>query len=289
MAKLLKATDIIEKNLPKLSEKTTTLTQAGLQPYLSVILVGDNPASHSYVKNKRRMCEKIGANFKLTHLPENIPPEDFLTQVNEINNDPKVTGCFVQLPVPEQLKHIDVTQIINPKKDVDGFHLNTTCDLYLGNLNNVVPCTPKGIITMLQHNNISIEGKNITIVGRSHIVGKPLALILEALNGTVTLCHSRTKNTAEHCQGADIIISAVGKPKYLDENYISPNKNQILIDVGINKLDDKLVGDMDFDKLKEKVAAITPVPGGVGPMTVYSLMENLLLTTENILKENRHE
>ena len=283
MPKLLKAKEIIELNLPKLKEKSDALSKAGLRPNLNVILVGDNPASHSYVKNKRRMCEKIGADFTLHHLPEDISEPDFLEKLKAVNEDPLVTGCFVQLPVPKQLQHLDVTQLINPVKDVDGFHLNTVCDLYLGVHDKVMPCTPKGVITMLRANDIPIEGSDIVIIGRSHIVGKPLSLILESLNATVTLCHSRTKNLKKHTKNADIIVSAVGRPEFLDESYLS--EGVTIIDVGINKVEKGLVGDVNFSSASNMASAITPVPGGVGPMTVFSLMENLLFTTENILKE----
>ncbi len=283
MPKLLKAKDIIDAELPRLTQKCHELEQRGLKPNLNVVLVGDNPASHSYVKNKKRMCEKIGAQFVLHHLASDIPETEFLNLLGKINNDKAVTGCFVQLPIPKHLQHLDVTQMINPTKDVDGFHLNTVCDLYLGNLDKVIPCTPKGIITMLRKNNIQIEGADIVIIGRSHIVGKPLSLILEGLNATVTLCHSRTKDLKKHTRSADIVISAVGRAEFLNADYLKDGST--VIDVGINKTDKGLVGDVDFASATEKAIAITPVPGGVGPMTVFSLMENLLMTTETILKE----
>ena len=285
MPKLLLARDIINKNLTRIEHQCSELAAQGLKPFLSVILVGDNPASLAYVKNKRKMCEKIGAEFQLHHLPAHITENEFMERLTAINCDPKVTGCFVQLPIPEHLAHLDVTQLISPKKDVDGFHLDTTCNLYRGQLNSIIPCTPKGILTLLQENHIDVEGKNIVIIGRSHIVGKPLALILQALNGTVTLCHSKTKNLKGHCQRADIIISAVGKPQFLDASYLG--QNQIVIDVGINRVAGRLVGDVDLESVEPNVQAITPVPGGVGPMTVFSLMENLIFTTQNILKEQQ--
>lgn len=283
MPKLLKAKEIIDADLPRLAEKSQVLEQQGLKPNLNVILVGDNPASLSYIKNKKRMCEKIGADFKLHHLSQDVSEADFLNVLKELNEDPKITGCFVQLPIPKHLQHLDVTQLINPTKDVDGFHLKTISDLYLGIKGGVVPCTPKGIVTLLNRSNINIEGSDIVIIGRSHIVGKPLSLLLEGLNGTVTLCHSRTKDLKKHTKAADIVISAVGRAEFLDSEYLKPDCT--VIDVGINKTEKGLVGDVNFESAAKVAGAITPVPGGVGPMTVFSLMENLLLTTEKILKD----
>lgn len=283
MPNLLLAHEIIDKKLPELARKSSELTQKGLTPKLSVILVGNNPASKIYVRNKNKFCEKIGIEFQLIELDENITENKFLAEVNKLNNDNSVTGCFVQLPVPKHLSHIDITQLINPAKDVDGFHLSTVTDLYQGKLSGIIPCTPKGIITLLEENNISIEGKDIVIIGRSHIVGKPLSLLLNAKNATVTLCHSKTKNLKKHTMMADIIISAVGIAHYIGRDHLNNHKNQYIIDVGMNKLDGKTVGDVNFEEVKDHCMAITPVPGGVGPMTVYSLMENILKATEKIL------
>ncbi|MBD66814.1 MAG: bifunctional methylenetetrahydrofolate dehydrogenase/methenyltetrahydrofolate cyclohydrolase [Halobacteriovoraceae bacterium] len=289
MSNLLKAKPIIDAKLPKLLDKSRSLAQRGLKPKLCVILVGDNPASMLYINNKRKKCEQIEAGFELIQLAESVNDKDFLETVKRVNNDPEVTGCFVQLPVPKHLQHIDITQLINPKKDVDGFHLNTINQLYLNDLTGLVPCTPRGIVTLLAENKITIQGKHVVIIGRSLIVGKPLSLILNGLNATVTLCHSHTEHLESHTKRADIIVCAIGIPEFLKEEHISPEGKQIIIDVGINKKDNKTVGDADFEHIKDKVAAITPVPGGVGPMTVFSLMENLLKTTETILKDKTDE
>lgn len=285
MTKILDAKSIIDSKISELLEKSQRLTQKGLTPKLSVILVGENPASLLYVGNKERFCKKIEADFELIRLSKNITREEFLSKVEQINNDPKVTGCFVQLPVPEHLADINITQLINPNKDVDGFHLDTVNKLYMGELDGIIPCTPKGIITLLNENNITIEGQDIVVIGRSHIVGKPLTLLFQSLNATVTMCHSRTKDLKKHTKNADIIISAVGVPHLVTTEYLNDEKNQIIIDVGMNKLEGKTVGDVHFNEIKDQVKAITPVPGGVGPMTVFSLMENLLLTTEKILNK----
>lgn len=285
MTKILDAKSIIDSKISELLEKSQRLTQNGLTPKLAVILVGENPASLLYVGNKERFCKKIEADFQLIRLSEDIPKKDFLSKIKEINDDPKVTGCFVQLPVPKHLSDINITQLINPKKDVDGFHLNTVNKLYMNELDGIIPCTPKGIITLLKENKITIAGQDIVVIGRSHIVGKPLTLLLQALNATVTMCHSKTKDLSKHTKNADIIISAVGVPHLINTEHLSSDKNQIIIDVGMNKLEGKTVGDVHFEQIKNQVQAITPVPGGVGPMTVFSLMENLLLTTEQILNK----
>lgn len=285
MTKILNAATIIESKISHLSKKVSTLTSNGLKPNLTVILVGDNPASLSYIKNKSRFCERIGADFNLIQLEKDVTKETFLNEIDKMNNDPKVTGCFVQLPVSKHLQDIDITQLINPEKDVDGFHLNSIKQVYNGNLEGLISCTPKGIITMIKEAKIDLEGADVTIIGRSHIVGKPLSLLMEAHNATVTLCHSRTKDLKKHTKEADIIVAAVGNPEFLGTEYLSTTKKQVIIDVGVNKKNGKLVGDVDFENVKDKVATITPVPGGVGPMTVFSLMENLIQATDNILKK----
>ncbi len=285
MSKLIIAKPIIEETLETLKEKRAELENKGLNPKMSVILVGDNPASLSYIKNKKKMCQKIGADFNLIKLDKNISEKEFLEHVNKQNLDDTVTGCFIQLPVPQHLRHLDTATLVSFEKDVDGFHSKTSVALYRNQQCNLIPCTPKGIVKLLNFYNIPIKGQDITIIGRSFIVGRPLNLLLSNLDATVTLCHSKSKNIKEHCQRADIIISAVGSPKYLDKSYISSTKSQTLIDVGINRDDSgQLCGDMDFDALNGQVEAITPVPGSVGPMTVLSLMENLIKATDGILK-----
>lgn len=281
----LRAKPIIEAKIADLKAKSIQFSKRGLKPKLSVILVGNNPASLLYIENKKKRCQMIDADFELIQLDEDVTEDNFLAEVKKINSDPSVTGCFVQLPVPKHLEHINITQLINPLKDVDGFHLNTINQLYLNDMSGLIPCTPKGIVTLLKENSIEVQGKNIVIIGRSYIVGKPLFLIMNALNATVTLCHSKTQNIKEHTLQADIIICALGKAHFLTKEHINQEKNQVIIDVGINKLKDKTVGDVNFKEVSPLVQAITPVPGGVGPMTVFSLMENLIKTTENILKE----
>lgn len=285
MSQILYAKNVIDEVLPQLKQEVSLLVEKGITPKLSVILVGNNPASLSYIKNKKKFCEKIGAHFELTHLNEDIDEDSFLAKVKEINDSPEVTGCFVQLPIPKHLQHIEVTQLINPDKDVDGFHFNSIQSMYLNKRSAPIPCTPKGIITLLKKNNIEIEGKSITVIGRSYIVGRPLSILLNNYNATVSLCHSKTRDLLKHTRDADIIISAVGVPNLIKKEHLSENKNQIIIDVGMNKFNGKLVGDVDFDEVKDHVHSITPVPGGVGPMTVLSLMENLITTSKNLLNK----
>lgn len=282
MTKILYAKPVIDRRLAALVEKSSELTSNGLKPKLSVILVGENPASLIYLKNKKKFCTLINADFELINLPATVSEIDFLAEVKKLNTDPKVTGCFVQLPIPKHLQHINITQMINPEKDVDGFHINTVDQLYLKKLDGIIPCTPRGIITLLEEYKVEIAGKNIVIIGRSYIVGKPLSLVLTAMDATVTLCHSKTKNLQEHTKAADIIVSAIGIPHFINKDHLNSNSNQIIIDVGMNSKNDKTVGDVDFEIVKDHCHSITPVPGGVGPMTVYSLMENLLTATENI-------
>lgn len=279
MATLIKSKPLIDSSLPQLAHEVEKLKT---KPRMRVILVGDNPASLAYVGHKEKMCKKIGAEFDLVKLDTNITREQFLAEIKKLNEDSSIHGGFVQLPLPEHLKDIDTTELINNKKDVDGFGIESFMGLIKDDHKRAfIPCTPKGILKLLKHFEIPIKSQNITIIGRSLIVGKPLFLLLQAEGATVTLCHSKTKDLKEHTKSADIIISAVGKKRFLTEEYFKNDQSQVLIDVGINKdSNGKLCGDMDFNNIQNQVKAITPVPGGVGPMTVFSLMENLILATQ---------
>lgn len=288
MAKLLLAKDVVEAKTPLLNKKCLTLSEKGLTPKMRVILVGENPASLLYIRNKKRLCEKVGADFELVELDKDISKEAFLHEIDKMNNDDTVTGCFVQLPISKHLQDIDVTNLINPAKDVDGFHGESIVHIYKDSSEGFVPCTPKGILSLCDHYDIQVEGKHAVVIGRSLIVGKPVSLLLTNKNATVTLCHSRTSDLRYFTKQADIIISAVGRPRFLDDSYVDESKQQVIIDVGMNKdQSNKTCGDVDFDSVEPKVAAITPVPGGVGPLTVLSLIENLILATENILKTRK--
>lgn len=286
MTKLLLAKPVVENSVSHLNTKCLELKERGLTPKMRVILVGDNPASKIYVRNKSKLCARVGADFELVELSSDVTEKDFLSEIKKMNEDDSVTGCFVQLPVPSHLRHLDITGLINPVKDVDGFHGKNAMHIYRNDRNGFLPCTPKGIIGLCKFYDIPLEGKHVVIIGRSLIVGKPLSLLLTNKNATVTLCHSKTPDIPKFTKQADIIISAVGRPRYLDQSYIGENKDQVIIDVGINKDDNnKTCGDVDFENVKDKVAAITPVPGGVGPLTVLSLIENLTQATENILNQ----
>ena len=248
------------------------VAEKNIKATLAVIQVGNDPASSVYVGNKKKACEYIGIGSKSFELPEETTEEELLALIDKLNADDEINGILVQLPVP---KHIDDKKIINrisPLKDVDGFHPESVGNLCIGQ-EGFVSCTPAGIIELLKRSDVSIEGKECVVIGRSNIVGKPMALLLLANNGTVTVCHSRTKNLKEVCRRADILVAAVGKPKMITSEYIK--EGAAVIDVGIHRMDNgKLCGDVDYDDVAPHTSAITPVPGGVGPMTIAMLMVN---------------
>ncbi len=286
MTQILNSSPVKKKITKELKSECKKLIENGIQPYLKVILVGNNPASLVYTTNKKKYCEKIGAKCDIVSLSENIDLNLFLEIIYEINHDDQVHGCIIQLPLPKHLSHLDVGQLVAENKDVDGFHPNNLYSVLSNQTsqNHFISCTPKGIITLLQENFIEISGKRVVIVGRSMIVGKPLFCLLTNHDATVTLCHSKTENLRELTKQCDIIVSAVGIPNLIDETYLSPKKNQVIIDVGMNvDTAGLLCGDVDFDKVKDLVHSITPVPGGVGPMTIVSLAQNLLQAAKNKL------
>lgn len=265
-----------DKLLVKLKEK---VDKFNIKPTLVVILVGDNPASRIYVNNKKKTAEKLGINSEIINYPEDISETVLLDKINDLNNDESVTAILVQLPLPKHINKFNVINTISPKKDVDGFTPENLGKLFAGEKPYVYPCTPKGILLLLDEYGIDLEGKHAVIVGRSNIVGKPLAQMLLSRNATVTICHSHTKNLSEITKTADILISAVGE-KIIEENFVKPNS--VVIDVGIFKDDNgKTRGDVDFDKTAPLTSFITPVPGGVGPMTIASLMLNTVELFEN--------
>ncbi len=251
-----------------------------IQATLAVIQVGNDPASSVYVGNKKKACEYIGIGSASYELPEETTEEELLKLIDDLNADDSINGILVQLPVP---KHIDEKKVINrisPLKDVDGFHPESVGNLCIGQ-NGFVSCTPAGIIELLKRSDIEIEGKECVVIGRSNIVGKPMALLLLANNGTVTVCHSRTRDLKEVTKRADILVVAIGKPKMITAEYVK--EGATVIDVGIHRMDDgKLCGDVDFDDVKDHVSAITPVPGGVGPMTIAMLMVNCVKAAKQV-------
>lgn len=267
------------KNLAKniresLKDEVKELKNAEIYPKLAVIMVGDDKASKVYVKNKSKACEDVGIAYEEYLLPASTKMQELLELIEKLNNDETIHGILVQSPLPNGLDANEAFRTISHKKDVDGFHPINVGKLSL-NQDCFISCTPYGIIKMLESYNIPIEGANAVIIGRSNIVGKPLAKCLLNKNATVTVCHSKTKNLKEITKNADILIAAIGKPKFVTENMLK--NGATVIDVGINRTDDgKLVGDTDFENIKEKVQYITPVPGGVGPMTIAMLMYNVV-------------
>ena len=246
----------------------------GRRPCLMVVIVGNNPASQSYVRGKIKATEYVGFDGSLVSLPEDVTEDALIAEIERLNQNELVDGILVQLPLPKHISEDRVIASISPEKDVDGFHATNVARLWL-NQPCIVPCTPKGVIVMLDRAGIEITGKNAVVVGRSNIVGKPVAKLLLDRNATVTIAHSRTKNLKEVCRQADILVAAVGRPQMLTADYIKPGA--AVIDVGINRLEDgRLVGDVDFEGAKEIAGAITPVPGGVGPMTITMLMRNTI-------------
>lgn len=274
MSQIINGKELAKNIRLKLKEEVEELKKAEINPKLAVIMVGDDKASKVYVKNKSKACEEVGVEFEEYLLPANTKMKELLELIEKLNNDVTVHGILVQSPLPEGLDANEAFKTISPKKDVDGFNPINVGKLSL-NQDCFVSCTPFGIIKMLETYNIPIEGANAVIIGRSNIVGKPLAKCLLNKNATVTVCHSKTKNLKEITNKADILVAAIGKPKFVTVDMVK--EGATVIDVGINRMEDgKLVGDTDFENIKEKVSYITPVPGGVGPMTIAMLMYNVV-------------
>lgn len=246
----------------------------GIVPGLTVILVGNDPASQIYVRNKERACLGVGMNSNIIRYDNSISEQELLDKIFELNEDEDVHGILVQLPLPAHIDPQIVINAIDPDKDVDGFHPINVGKLSIGE-KTLEPCTAKGIITLIEETGIEIEGKKAVVIGRSNIVGKPVALMLLHKNATVTICHSKTKNLADIAKTADILVAAIGRPSFIDGSYIKDGA--VVIDVGTSRVNDKLYGDVKFDEAVEKASWITPVPGGVGPMTIAMLLENTLL------------
>ncbi|HHT68929.1 MAG TPA: bifunctional methylenetetrahydrofolate dehydrogenase/methenyltetrahydrofolate cyclohydrolase FolD [Firmicutes bacterium] len=254
-----------------LKAQVAELTAKGKTPGLVVILVGDDPASTVYVRNKERSSKEIGINSIVHRLPAETTREELLGLIEKLNNDDTVHGILVQLPLPSHLDEEEVINTISPKKDVDGFHPINAGKLLIGDEDAFVACTPAGVLELVKRTGVPIKGQNVVIVGRSNIVGKPAAVLFLREHATVTVCHSRTKDVAEECRRADILVAAVGRPEMIKKDWVKPGA--VVIDVGINRVDGKLVGDVDFEGVKEVAGAITPVPGGVGPMTIAMLLK----------------
>lgn len=251
------------------------LKKKKINPKLVIILVGSNPASLSYIRQKEKAAAKVGISYEQKNLPTNTTTKKLITIIEKLNRDKSVHGILVQLPLPAHIDAPLIIRAIEPKKDVDGFGAYNLGKMFLSpEFENLAPCTPKGIISMLEYYKISPAGKNVVIVGRSNIVGKPLAVMLINRDATVTVCHSKTKNLADFTRKADILVAAVGRPRMITAKMVK--KGAVVIDVGVTRVENGLVGDTDFENVKKKAAWITPVPGGVGPMTVACLIQNVI-------------
>ena len=256
------------------------LKEQGITPGLAVILVGDNPASQVYVRNKVRACGEMGLHSELHQFPADVSEKTVLAKIAELNGDPTIHGILVQLPLPPQIDNTTVLEAISVEKDADGFHLYNLGALVTGGT-VFPPCTPYGVMALLDHYRIPIEGCNAVVIGRSNIVGKPMALMLLARSATVSICTSKTRDLSQYSSIADILVVATGKPKMITGDMIKPGA--VVVDVGINRMPDgKLAGDVDFDNAKEKASYITPVPGGVGPMTITMLLANTVQAAERV-------
>ena len=278
MYQIIDGKKISQEIKDELKAKVAELKAQGTDICLAVIQVGNDPASSVYVGNKKKACAYIGIESLSYELPEETTEEELLDLVKKLNADEKVNGILVQLPLPKQIDEEKVIQTIAPEKDVDGFHEKNVGALCVGS-KGYVSCTPLGVIQLLKRSGIEIEGKRCVVLGRSNIVGKPMSMLLLRENGTVTVCHSRTKDIKEITKQADILVVAIGKPKFVDETYVK--EGAVVIDVGIHRDENnKLCGDVDFDKVAEHTSAITPVPGGVGPMTIAMLMYNCVSSVE---------
>jgi methylenetetrahydrofolate dehydrogenase (NADP+)/methenyltetrahydrofolate cyclohydrolase len=273
MATVIDGTAIAATIRDELAEEAQRLRDAGVQPGLAVVLVGDDPASHSYVRSKLRTAEKLGIHSEDHVLPQSASQEEVLEVVARLNADPAVHGILVQAPLPSQINMQAVVEAVDPRKDVDGFHPFNVGALTYGYA-PMPPCTPAGVIQLLKRSGVELVGKEAVVLGRSMLVGKPVSMLLLAENATVTLCHSRTRNLPEVCRRAEILVVAIGKPRMVTAEYV--REGAAVIDVGINRVEGKLCGDVDFDSASTRAGLITSVPGGVGPMTITMLMKNTL-------------
>ena len=274
MAKIIDGKAISAAIRAEIKQETAAFVkEKGYAPGLAVVIVGEDPASQVYVRNKHRACEEVGFYSEGHELPADTDEATLLALIDRLNHDEKIHGILVQLPLPRHLDAEKILLAIDPDKDVDAFHPFNVGRILIGKY-SFLPCTPAGVMELLRRSGVTIDGKECVVVGRSNIVGKPQAVLLLEANGTVTVCHSHTKNLKEVCKRADILVAAIGKPEFFDASYVK--EGAVVIDVGINRTSEGLGGDVDFDAVAEKCSYITPVPGGVGPMTVTMLMRNTL-------------
>ncbi|MBQ8201387.1 MAG: bifunctional methylenetetrahydrofolate dehydrogenase/methenyltetrahydrofolate cyclohydrolase FolD [Clostridia bacterium] len=280
-AQLLDGKVMSEALRGEIAVRVARLQEKGIHPGLAVILVGEDPASQIYVRNKGIGCEQVGIHSVTIRMPETTTQDELESQIRALNADDSIHGILVQLPLPKHLDEAAALAVIVPEKDVDGFHIQNAGKL-LNGLNGVIACTPKGALEMIRRTGVDLSGKEAVVVGRSNIVGKPMAMLLLQQNCTVTMCHSRTADLAAHTRNADVLVAAVGKAKFITADMVKPGA--VVIDVGINRnAEGKVVGDVDFDAVKEVAGWITPVPGGVGRMTITMLLENTVEAAEKLL------
>ncbi|EEL86231.1 bifunctional methylenetetrahydrofolate dehydrogenase/methenyltetrahydrofolate cyclohydrolase FolD [Bacillus cereus] len=272
VAVIIKGNEVAEKKRAQLKEEVVKLKEQGIVPGLAVILVGEDPASRSYVKGKEKGCEQVGIYSELIELPETITEERLLAEIDRLNGDDRINGILVQLPLPKHIEEKAIIERISPEKDVDGFHPISVGRMMTGQ-DTFLPCTPHGIVELVKETNLDVSGKHVVVIGRSNIVGKPVGQLFLNENATVTYCHSKTQNIKELSKLADILIVAVGRAKMVTADYIK--EGAVVIDVGVNRLETgKLCGDVDFDNVLDVAGYITPVPKGVGPMTITMLLHN---------------
>ena len=254
------------------NEHSELQAKVGRKAGLAVIIVGENPASQIYVRNKIRACERVGFHSETIRLDENITEESLLLEIEKLNNDNNIDGILVQLPIPKHINELKVINAISAEKDVDGFHTTNIGKMMIGDETGFLPCTPAGVIQMFEEYNINLEGKDVLVIGQSNIVGKPMTLLLINKRATVQVCNSKTKNLPEKLQKADVVVAAAGSPKLVKGSDVK--EGVVVIDIGINRVDGKICGDVDFEEVSQKASYITPVPGGVGPMTIAMLIKN---------------
>ena len=274
MAKKIDGKAVAEEVHEQVKREVDRLERKGITPGLAVVIVGDDPASRTYVNNKKKACEKVGIYSEEYALPASTTQEELLALIEKLNQKSDIDGILVQSPLPKGLDEKAIVAAINPQKDVDAFHAENVGRIMIGEF-HFLPCTPAGVMELLHHEKIAVHGKNCVVIGRSNIVGKPMAMLLLHENGTVTICHSQTKNLKEICSQADILVAAVGKAKFVTADMVK--ESAVVIDVGMNRDENgKLCGDVDFDAVEPKASFITPVPGGVGPMTIAMLLKNTI-------------
>lgn len=284
-AKLIDGKAVSQKIKVQVKERVEKLAQHGIIPGLAVVLVGENSASLTYVKNKKKTCEALGMRSDLHQFPDSLTEQELLSKIEQLNQDPQIHGILVQLPLPEQIDEFKVISAISPEKDVDGFHPISVGNMMIGK-DAFLPCTPHGIMELLSHYGIDPAGKHAVVIGRSNIVGKPIGQLLLQKDATVTYCHSKTEDLANFTSQADILIAAIGRAKFIDHTFIKPGA--VIIDVGMNRDENgKLCGDVDFKDVQETAGFVTPVPGGVGPMTIAMLMGNTLESAEKGLSKTK--